>query len=212
VALAWGWLAYPFTLYALNVNGNDELVAAGLLGALLVLGSPVGRGIVMGLAAAAKFGPLALAPLFAAGTGARRWREAIIFSVAFVAVWALLLLPLLPDGGFSEFYDRTFGYQASRGSPFSVWGLEPSLESLQSIARAVPILLGLALFFLPARRDLLQIAALGAALLVATQVGSEHWFYFFMVWWTPLVLVNLFGGAERISGRSSSPAHRAAAS
>jgi hypothetical protein len=198
-ALAWGWLAFPFTLYALNVNGNDELVAAGLLGALLCLGTPVGRGVVMALAAAAKFGPLALAPLFAAGTGQRRWREAILFSAAFAVVWALVLLPLLPDGGLSEFYDRTFGYQASRGSPFSVWGLEPSLETLQSLARAVPIVLGLALFFVPGRRDLLQIAALSAALLVTTQVGSEHWFYFFMVWWTPLVLVNLFGGAERVT-------------
>ena len=43
-------------------------------------------------------------------------------------VVAVCAVPLLPDGGFREFYDRTFGYQASRGSPFSVWGLEPSLE------------------------------------------------------------------------------------
>src|SRR5690606_22625676 len=91
-------------------------------------------------------------------------------------------------------------YQASRGSPFSVWGLEPSLETVQSLARAVPVLLGLLLFLLPSRRDLLQIAALGAALLVATPVGSAHWSYFFMVWWTPLVLVNLFGGAETVRG------------
>lgn len=88
---------------------------------------------------------------------------------------------------------------ASR-SPFSVWGPEPSLETLQGLARAVPIVLGLALLLLPKRRDPLQMAALGAALLVATEVDSEHWSYFFMIWWVPLVLVNLFGSTERISG------------
>jgi hypothetical protein len=116
-----------------------------------------------------------------------------------------VLLPLLPDGGFREFYDRTFGYQASRGSPFSIWGLEPSLGGLQDVARAFPVLLGILLFFLPRNRTALQVAALGAALLIATQVGSTHWFYFFVVWWTPYVLINAFATQERISGRDPEP-------
>ena len=33
-----------------------------------------------------------------------------------------------PDGGVRELYDRTIGYQAGRPSPFSVWGLAPSLD------------------------------------------------------------------------------------
>jgi hypothetical protein len=215
VALAFAWLAYPYTLYALNANGNDAVVAAALLATLLALGSPVGRGALLALGAAAKFGPLALAPLFAAGRGERRWRSALLFSVAFVAVWAVVLLPLLPDGGFREFYDRSFGYQASRGSPFSVWGLAPSLEWLQTLARALPVVLGLAAFFIPRTRGSVQIAALAAALLIATQVGSEHWFYFFIVWWAPYVLLVLFAGQERVlplSRRSSSSAAPASAS
>jgi len=209
VALAFAWLAYPYTLYALNANGNDELVAAALIAALLLVHSPAGRGLAVGLGAAAKFGPLALAPLFAAGTGERRLRSTLLFGAVFVAVWALVLLPLLPDGGLREFYDRTFGYQASRGSPFSVWGLEPSLGWLQELARALPVVLGVAFFFVPRKRSATQIAALGAALLIATQVGSTHWFYFFIVWWIPYALVALFAGQERIaplSGRSSSAA------
>jgi hypothetical protein len=85
------------------------------------------------------------------------------------------------------------------------------------------VLLGIAFFFVPARRTPLQIAALGAALLIATQVGSTHWFYFFILWFTPYVLVNVFasrreivpeatGGGGPLSGRSSSPAAPAAAS
>ena len=206
IALAFAWLAYPYTLYALDANGgNDALVAALLVAALIAFASPLKRGLAIGFAAATKFGPLALAPLFAAGSGERRIRSTLIFAVAFVAVWAAVLLPLLPDGGFREFYDRTFGYQASRGSPFSIWGLEPSLGGLQDVARAFPILLGILLFFLPRRRTALQVAALGAALLIATQVGSTHWFYFFVVWWTPYVLVNAFATQERISGRDPGP-------
>ena len=150
IALAFAWLAYPYTLYALNANGgNDALVAALLLAALIGFASPLKRGLAIGLGAAVKFGPLALAPLFAAGPGERRIRSTLIFGAAFVAVWAVVLLPLLPDGGLREFYDRTFGYQASRGSPFSVWGLEPSLGWLQDAARALPVVLGSALFFVP---------------------------------------------------------------
>jgi hypothetical protein len=200
IALAFAWLAYPYTLYALDANGgNDALVAALLVAALIVFASPLRRGLAIGLGAAVKFGPFALAPLFAAGPGERRARSTVLFAIAFVAVWAAVLLPLLPDGGLREFYDRTFGYQASRGSPFSVWGLEPSLGWLQDIARVFPVLLGLALFVIPWRRTALQAAALGAAVLIATQVGSTHWFYFFILWWTPYVLVNAFATQERMT-------------
>lgn len=199
IALAFAWLAYPFTLYALDANGgNDALVAALLVAALLAFASPLRRGLAIGLAAAVKFGPLALAPLFAAGDGERRLRSTVIFAAALAAVAAATLLPLLPDGGFGELYDRTFGYQASRGSPFSVWGLEPSLGWLQDLARAFAVVLGLALFLVPGRRTVLQAAALGAAVLIATQVGSTHWFYFFILWWAPYVLVNAFATQERI--------------
>lgn len=205
IALAFAWLAYPYTLYALNSNGgNDAFVAALLVAALIFFSSPVKRGLAIGLGAAVKFGPLALAPLFAAGDGERRIRSTLVFGAVFVAVWAVVLLPLLPDGGLREFYDRTFGYQASRGSPFSVWGLEPSLGGLQDVARVFPVLLGAALFFVPRRRTALQVAALGAAVLIATQVGSTHWFYFFILWWTPYVLINAFATQERVTPEGAS--------
>lgn len=204
VALAFAWLAYPYTFYALDANGgNDALVAALLVAALLAFASPLKRGLAIGVGAATKFGPLALAPLFAAGPGERRLRSTVIFGGAFLAVWAIVLLPLLPDGGFREFYDRTFGYQASRGSPFSVWGLEPSLDGVQKLVRLFPVLLGAALFFVPRRRTPVQVAGLGAAVLIATQVGSTHWFYFFILWWTPYVLISAFATQERISGAES---------
>jgi hypothetical protein len=38
--------------------------------------------------------------------------------------------------------------------------------------------------------------------LIATQVPSEHWFYFFILWWVPYVLIAAFGSQERIAGRT----------
>ncbi len=208
IALAFGWLAYPFTLYTMNANANDSLIAAIGVGAMLVLASPPARGVMVALGSAAKFGPAALAPLFATGTGERRWRSVIAFGIAFLAVSALLILPFLPDGGLQELYDRTLGYQASRSSPFSVWGLAPSLDFLRPIERAGAVALAVAVALWPARKTPAQVAALAAAVLIAVQLGATHWFYFYVVWFLPLVLAALFVAqrGEGLSGSSSEAA------
>jgi hypothetical protein len=157
-----------------------------------VLSSPPARGAASALAGLTKFGPLILAPLFAAGHGERRARPLILFAIGFLAVAALVTIPLLPDGGFRELYDRTLGYQASRGSPFSVWGQAPSLHFLQTVSKVVALGLAALFFFVPRRRTTLQVAALAAALLIAVQVTANHWFYPYTVWFAPLVLVALF--------------------
>ena len=135
-ALAFAWVACPWTLYVMNANANDSLIAALGIGALLAVRSPPARGAFVALAAAAKFGSAALAPLFATAQGERRWRGAIWFSIAFAAVAAACVLPFVPDGGLREFYDRTLGYQATRSSPFSIWGQAPSLDFAQPVVRA----------------------------------------------------------------------------
>jgi hypothetical protein len=198
IALAFAWLAYPFTLYTLGSSFNDSLVALLVVCCLLVLSSPPARGVMAALAGLTKFGPLALAPLLAAGTGERGERHPLTvaaFAVAFAVTAAIVTVPLLPDGGLSELYDRSFGYQASRGSPFSIWGQDPSLEPLQTASKVFAVLLGLALFFVPRRRTPAQVAALAAATLIAVQVTATHWFYPYAVWFAPLLLAALF--AER---------------
>jgi hypothetical protein len=192
IALAFAWLAYPFTLYTLGSSFNDSLVALLIVCSLLTISSPPGRGAVAALAGLTKFGPLGLAPLLAAGTGDRRPRSIAAFAVAFVAVAALVTVPLLPDGDLSELYDRSLGYQASRGSPFSVWGQAPSLDPLQTASKVFAVVMALALFFVPRRRSPVQLAGLAAALLIAVQVTSNHWFYPYTVWFAPLVLVAVF--------------------
>jgi hypothetical protein len=196
-ALCFAWLAYPFTLYTMNANANDSLIAALGVGSLLALTSAPARAAFTALAAAAKFGSAALAPLFATGTGERRWRSALVFSVCFVAVSVALFAPFIPDGGVRELYDRTLGYQATRSSPFSVWGLAPSLDFLQPVARVAAVLLALGVALYPRFKTPVQVAALAAAVTIAVQLTAEHWFYFYVVWFLPFVLVALFAAQGR---------------
>jgi hypothetical protein len=196
-ALCFAWLAYPFTLYTMNANANDSLIAALGIGAMLALSSAAARAAFTALAAAAKFGSAALAPLFATGTGARRWRSALVFSVCFVAVSVALFAPFIPEGGVRELYDRTLGYQATRSSPFSVWGLAPSLDFLQPVARVAAVLLALGVALYPRFKTPVQVAALAAAVTIAVQLTAEHWFYFYVVWFLPFVLVAAFASQGR---------------
>jgi hypothetical protein len=192
VGLAFAWLAYPFTLYTMNANANDSLIAMLLVGAMLVLTSAPARGVMVALASAAKFGPAALAPLFATGMGERRWRSTLVFAVVFVAVGAALVIPFLPPGGVREFYDHTLGYQAARSSPFSVWGQAPSLHFLESVERVGAALLAVGVALWPRQKNAAQVAALAAAVVIAVQLGATHWFYFYVVWFLPLALAASF--------------------
>jgi hypothetical protein len=209
--LAYGWAAYPYTLFVLSSNANDSLVALLVVLAFAAIASPPGRGALLALASAAKFAPLALAPLFAGfenmgpsdhcwwrrrlRPGTSRLRDAVVFALAFVAVLALVFIPLLPDGGFSELWDRTLGYQLNRDSPFSIWGQEDWLAPVHTVVTAAAGLLALAVAFVPREKNVLQALALGAAVLLAVQITMSHWFYLYVVWWFPLAFTALLARA-----------------
>ncbi len=207
VVLGFAWAAFPYALFSLETNANDSIVAMFTVLAMLALTlrpareglSAAARGVAVGLGAAAKFAPLALAPLFATGTseegeGARsRLGSWLVFALALVAVLVLAFLPFVPDGGLTELHDRTLGYQASRPSPFSVWGQEEWLTPLHTAVKVGAVGLVLAVAVVPRRRGPLQVAALGAAVLVAVELAVTHWFYLYVVWFAPLALVALLG-------------------
>jgi multisubunit Na+/H+ antiporter MnhB subunit len=50
-------------------------------------------------------------------------------------------------------------------------------------------LLSLAFAFRPKEKKLFQVAALAAALLIGVQLTMHHWFYLYIVWFYPLLLV-----------------------
>jgi hypothetical protein len=220
VALAFAWAAYPYTAFALETNSNDTLVALFCVAAMLALtlrpsrqaASALARGAAVAAGAAAKFAPLVLAPLFARGTGPGRRRELAFFALGLAAVLAATTLPFLPDGGLRELYDRTVGYQAGRPSPFSIWGQAESLDWLQTVVKAAAAALALLVAFVPRRRSARQVAALGAAVLIALQLGVSHWFYLYVVWFVPFVLVTVMGAlrAAPDSGEEPEPSERPA--
>jgi hypothetical protein len=207
VALAYAWAAYPYSLFALETNSNDSLVAALLVWLLVAAASAAGRGALLALAAATKFAPLALAPLLAGHDRPLRLRRGSLgaplrFALAFALVAAAAVLPFLPDGGPRELYDTTLGFHAGRESPFSVWGQEPGLDWLHTAIKAAVVALAAALAFVPGRRDLVQVVALAAAVVIAVQLTAVHWFYLYVVWFAPLVLVALFA-AQRDRGATA---------
>jgi hypothetical protein len=198
LALAYGWAAYPYTLFPLMTNSNDTLVSALVVWALVALSSAPARGALVALAGAAKFAPLALAPLFATGRGGASGPKGLLaswwkFAAVFAGVLALTVLPFVPDqGGLRVMYDQTIGFQFSRESPFSVWGQNPSLDTLLTLVKLAAVGLAVLVAFVPRRRDTVQVAALGAAVLLALQFVAIHWFYLYIVWFAPFVLVALF--------------------
>jgi Glycosyltransferase family 87 len=209
VILAYAWAAYPYTAFALESNSNDTLVAALVVGVLLLISSPVGRGAMLGIAGMTKFAPLALAPLFAVGVREgpvddrpRRLRrldlplrQVVPFTIALVVVTAILLAWPAIDPGLSTFWHRTVASQAGRDSPFSIWG-QTSLGGLHVAVEVLTAVFAIAIAFVPRRRDLRQVAALGAAAMIAVEVCLDHWFYLYIPWFFPLLIVALALGPE----------------
>lgn len=212
-ALAFGWAAYPYTDYVLQSNANDTLVGALLLATLLVLARPAARGATLALATLTKFAPVVLAPMLATHRPVDRhqrprspsaFRIGAVFTVAFLAVSILLMLWPAIDPGLVTFWERTIGYQAGRDSPFSIWGQVPSLEPLRIAILTATGLLAVGFAFRPKRKSLTQVAALSAALLIALQLAAQHWFYLYIVWFYPLLLVAMASLEEKSSRKTSS--------
>jgi hypothetical protein len=187
--LAFGWTAYPYTAFALESNSNDTLVSMLLVATFLVLARPMARGAMAALATFAKFAPALLAPMLLTYESKRR--SVLLFALSFGVVSALAMLWPALNPGLHTFYDRTIAYQSDRDSPFSIWGQVPSLEPLRIAILAGTGALSVLLAFRPRRKSLLQVAALGAALLIALQITMHHWFYLYIVWFYPLFLVAL---------------------
>jgi hypothetical protein len=63
----------------------------------------------------------------------------------------------------------------------------------QHLVQGAAVGLALIVAFVPRRRDVVTVAALGAAVLIALQLGVTHWFYLYIVWFFPLVMVAVLG-------------------
>jgi hypothetical protein len=218
--LAFGWAAYPYTAYALESNSNDSLVAALLLGTLLLTARPLARGAALAAATWAKFVAAPLVPMYwgfrPAGPVSDRGlplpgessrssppaghrRSWILFFVGFSVVTVAVMAWPAIDPGLKTFYERTIASQAGRDSPFSVWGQAPSLEPIRIALLVLLGALSLLFAFVPREKSLVRLAALSAALLILLQLTLHHWFYLYIVWFYPLLLIALAASPARRS-------------
>ncbi|HUY59883.1 MAG TPA: hypothetical protein VMV16_09255 [Solirubrobacteraceae bacterium] len=197
VVLAYLWAAFPFTSFVLMSNSNDALVALLIVASLLMLRFASMRGVVGALAGLTKFAPLGLAPLLWRGVGRMPGkRSTLTFVLCYALAIVVALLPVLLTGDWHWFWHDSISYQATRPAPFSIWGLwggfKQSLHLPEHIVLGATVALGLAAPFWPrGERTLVEVAALGAAILIGLQMGITYWFYLYIVWFFPLVVIAL---------------------
>lgn len=210
---AFAWAAYPYTAFALMTNTNDVLVSLLLVAAFLLAARPLARGVVAAGAVMAKFAPLVTLPVLARLGSAPSpqvpaRRGLLLFAVGFLVALAILSVQTVLGPGLELFYDRTLGYQAGRDSPFSLWGQVPDLKPLRAILLAATAALALACLRWPHRLTVPRAAALSAALLIAIQLTAMHWFYLYIVWFFPLIVIALSGDRITLAGNPFRPIRR----
>jgi hypothetical protein len=100
------------------------------------------------------------------------------------------------------FWDRTFGWQLSRSSPFSIWDWDqypgfPDLHRLQTVLKIAVLLGALVVYFVPRRKNVIQLGALTAAILIGFELVLTHWFYLYIPWFFPFVAFAVLAPAVR---------------
>jgi Glycosyltransferase family 87 len=187
-AFMFAYLLYPFTALSLMAETNDALIAALCVWTIVAAQRPVTRGLLIAAAALTKFVPALLAFQF---LGVKRGRSRYVLTLV-ASLAGMLAWPLITSGA-AQFLDSTFGYQlVQRGSglQFSIWTYMPHVATFaRPIFAAALVLLAISPMLRPPVQDARQHAALAAALLIGAQLLLGYWFYSYLIWFYPLLLV-----------------------
>jgi hypothetical protein len=210
-AAAFAWAAWPFTQYASNSNTNDSIGPALLVWGLYLLTSDTARGAAVALSGWTKFASLLVLPLWSGYPEARRLRPTLRtvygFAVTTFVVFFVLFLEPSALHAARVFYDRTVSFQIGRDSPFSIWDWQqyhakglPDLHVVQRLLEVLLVAGACVLAWFPRRRSPLRLAALTAAVLIGFELVLTHWFYLYLPWFFPFVVLALVapvpGGAR----------------
>ena len=175
--MAHGLCLGRLSLHAARASGERERrpVAVLLVYALLALQSPAKRGLMVGLAGGgevrARGARAAVRHRHRRGARARSWA---VFGAAFAGIVALLDRALPPGRRAARvlrLHDRLPVRPRLRVQPLGAASLARLAPGHREGGRS-PVFAA-ALAFVPRRRDLRQVAGLGAAALIAAQLGAE---------------------------------------
>ena len=187
-AFVFAYLLYPFTGLTLTAETNDALIAALCVWAIVAAQRPATRGVLIAAAALTKFVPVLLALPF---LGVRRGRSRYLLTLV-AALGGMLAWPLVTSG-VAPFLGSTLGYQLIQrggGVQFSIWTYMPHASiAARPVLAAALILLALSPMVRPPVQDARQHAALAAALLIGAQLLLGYWFYNYLIWFYPLLLI-----------------------
>ena len=190
-AFVFAYLLYPFTDLSLMAQTNDALIAALCVWTIVIAAErPAARGLLMAAAALTKFLPALLALQFLGiRTGRSRYVLTLVASLAAMLAW-----PLITSGP-TQFLDSTAAYQLIQrggGIQFSIWTSMPHVAVVaRPVLAAALVLVALAPMARPPVQDPRQHAALAAALLIGAQLLLGYWFYSYLTWCYPLLIIAI---------------------
>jgi hypothetical protein len=147
-------------------------------------------GLLLAAAALTKFLPALLALQFlGVKPGRSRYALTLLASLAAMLAWPLITC------GPAHFLDSTFGYQLIQrggGVQFSIWTYLPHVAVVARPVLAIAlVLLALSPMVRPGVQQVRDHAALAAALLIGAQLLLGYWFYGYLTWCYPLLLVAI---------------------
>jgi hypothetical protein len=164
-AFVFAYLLYPFPDLSLMAETNDALIAALCVWAIVATAErPAARGLLMAAAALTKFLPALLALQFL-GMRRGRWRYALTL-VASLA--AMLAWPLITSG-------------PALAAALLLLALSPLLRP-RVLRPGAPR---------PVARGAREEAALAAAVLIGGQLLLGYWFYSYLTWFYPLLVIAM---------------------
>ncbi len=197
-------LAFPPLLVTVSTGTTDVVLAAMLVGALVLWRRPAWASAAVAGATWFKAAPALLLPLLLARM---RRRDLVRAMAALLSVSAAMLGVLLAVGGLAapgQMLDA-IGFQFTRASPHTLWALVGSVP-LQQLAEAATLAL-VAGAAVRLRRDRVlatdrtRLAALFGAVLLGLQIAASYWNYMYLVWALPFLVLGLFPAPGEHDGR-----------
>jgi hypothetical protein len=188
------WLAFPPLLVTVSTGTTDVVLAAALVGAVLLWRRPGWASALLAGAAWFKLAPAALLPLWLSRL---RGRAAVRSVAAVLVVSCAMVVPLIALGGargVSQMW-HAVSFQFTRSSPHTLWSLFGSVP-LQQLAQAATVaVIVAAAIRMRADRSLAddrgRIAAIAATVMIGLQISGNYWNYMYLVWLAPLLLLSI---------------------